>query len=84
MGRISQRGNLKPFTVVRDWDPEIFIEGWEQFHMTDEPQLFHVWATSGSNASDEAESEAVKRFGESASYLHAVAVLQGHVPFAQN
>ncbi|MFE9456008.1 hypothetical protein [Streptomyces californicus] len=73
---------LRPFTVVRDWDNEVFEQGPE---VDEEPQIFHVWAKSGSDAYDESERLAVEKWGEGGAYwLRAVAVLQGHAYFAQD
>lgn len=73
---------LKPFTVIKDWDMEV----WDQeFEVDEDPQMFHVWARSGADASDEANDQAVKKWGEKAAdYLHFVAVLQGHALFAED
>ncbi|MFE9525162.1 hypothetical protein [Streptomyces sp. NPDC006631] len=75
---------LNPFTVVRDWRED----WWEQstdVRFTDEPQIFHVWAASGSDASDEAERLAELCWGaEAAGYSSAVAILRGHAPFAKD
>jgi len=78
--RFRQRRSLKPFTIVRDWDEDIS----DEIRVDDDPQIFHVWAANGSDASDEAEREAADRFGAAAYYLHPVAVLQGHSPFAED
>lgn len=82
---MPREDGMKPFTVIRDWDSDWWEAVCDGIRCTDEPQMFHVWAGSGSDASDEATDEAVNRFGEDAAqYLSAVAVLQGHVPFAQD
>jgi hypothetical protein len=84
LARIMPREDgLKPFTVIRDWDYDMTDAGCDEIRASDDPQAFYVWAASGSDASDEAEREAVERFGEEAAYyLSPVAVLQGHAPFA--
>ncbi|MEV0471015.1 hypothetical protein [Streptomyces prunicolor] len=56
----------KPFTIVRDWDSDMFDEGCDDIRVSDDPQIFHVWAASGSDASAEAERwgrRAVRRRG---------------------
>ncbi|MFJ8699483.1 hypothetical protein [Streptomyces ardesiacus] len=76
---------LKPFTVVKDWDSDMFEESCDSIRVSEDPEIFHVWADSGSDASDEAERLAEKKFGaEAAYYLHAVAVLKGHAEFAED
>lgn len=75
---------MQPFTVVRDWDSD----WWDlstDVRFTDEPQIFHVWAARGADASDEAERLAEECWGEvAAGYSTAVAVLRGHAPFARD
>ncbi|MEU3825250.1 hypothetical protein AB0F36_07980 [Streptomyces sp. NPDC029080] len=81
----AREDGLKPFTVVRDWDSDWWEKECDDIRCTDDPQVFHVWADSGSDASDEAMREAEERFGETAaSFLSAVAVLRGHAPFAED
>uniref|UniRef100_A0AAU3I7S4 Uncharacterized protein n=1 Tax=Streptomyces sp. NBC_01393 TaxID=2903851 RepID=A0AAU3I7S4_9ACTN len=75
----------KPFTVVCDWDSDMFDAGCDDLRVSDDPQIFHVWAATGSDASDEADRMAVAQFGEETAYfLHNVAVLRGHAHFAQD
>jgi hypothetical protein len=79
----AREDGLKPFTIIRDWDSDMFESGCDDIRVSDDPQIFHVWAASGSDASDEVDRLADAQFGEEAAYyLHSVAVLQGHVPFA--
>ncbi|MEV5883071.1 hypothetical protein AB0L74_10190 [Streptomyces sp. NPDC052020] len=84
LARIMPREDgLRPFTVVQDWDSDMFAESCDDIQGSDDPQIFHVWAASGADASDEADRIAVERFGEEAAYyLSHVAILQGHAPFA--
>ncbi len=78
LGMTVRDPKLKPFTVVKDWNPEV----WDEVGASEsEAQLFHVWAESNDDAVDEAEELAVTRLGSMASHLHSVAVLAGHAKF---
>ncbi|MGJ3559662.1 hypothetical protein ACR6C2_16960 [Streptomyces sp. INA 01156] len=80
-----RKDGMKPFTVVKDWDSDMFEPECDDIRVSDDPEIFHVWAGSGSDASDEADRLAAEKFGEEVSYyLHAVAVLKGHSPFAED
>jgi hypothetical protein len=82
---MPREDGLKPFTIIRDWDADWWDKAGDGIRFTDEPQMFQVWAASGSDASDEVERVAVEQWGESAfNFSKPVAVLQGHVPFAQD
>lgn len=78
----AREDGMKPFTVVRDWGEEWWDLGTD-VRFADEPQLFHVWAASGADASDEAERLAEERWGaEAAAYSTPAAILRGHALFA--
>ncbi|MFF4706904.1 hypothetical protein [Streptomyces sp. NPDC001297] len=80
---LASRLRLEPFTVVRDWDSDMFDAGCDDIRVTEDPEVFHVWAANSSDASDEADRLAEERFGEEVAYfLHSVAVLRGHAPLA--
>ncbi|MET8164663.1 hypothetical protein ABZT34_10445 [Streptomyces sp. NPDC005329] len=80
---LAARLRLKPFTIVRDWDSDMFDAGCDDIRAGEDPEVFHVWAANASDASDEADRLAEEEFGEEvAYYLHSVAVLRGHAPLA--
>ncbi|MCZ1015634.1 hypothetical protein [Streptomyces noursei] len=73
---------MKPYTVIRDWSSDY----WERCDaLTDEPQVFHVWAKNACDANDEAEQLMGERFPEDhVDYLHPVAILHGHAPLVRD
>lgn len=81
----SREDGLKPFTVVRDWDSDWYESRCDDIRCTDDPQVFHVWAATGSDACDEADKEAAERLGEEVvGFLSSVAVFKGHAYFAED
>lgn len=81
----NRETEMRPFTVIKDWDAETFHKrnNTGLAEADAEPQMFHVWARTGSDASDEADRMAEEKWGRRiGDYLHPVAVLRGHVQFA--
>ncbi|GGX08010.1 hypothetical protein GCM10010341_32000 [Streptomyces noursei] len=81
------RGDDRPYTVVMDWESDWFESGADDVRGggQDEPVVFHVWAPSASDASDESDRLAVETFGEDvASYLSHIVVQHGHAPLVRD
>ncbi|QLE71128.1 hypothetical protein FGW37_05485 [Streptomyces rectiverticillatus] len=76
------KGMRKPYTVVRSWDDDWWDSAARQSgDGADEAQVFHVWAHSADDASDEADELALALFGRRvAGYLRTVVILHGHAP----